>query len=812
MRPSIKAALVGVAAFVVLAVQSGALAGQGAVQGVQPPAHAPAAAGGDPAPSAQAAPTPPAAPSPVQVATAALTAAPSILTQLQNQAPETSDDGRLARMGAEAAAIEAEAETVVAAENHQLLVLNRAIKRVTPPGHRSGTASERQARATLQAQQTSLEAQLKDAQAVASAASYTLSLAAERRRESFSARVLERSDSPFSPQFWTSLADAIGPDLDRVNSMALSAVDTALAAAEPRGGLSLGLALALAVVLLWPVRRALERLGHRKTKRPLGHESLRLTTHALWIAVVDVGLPTLAAIALHLGAQWGGLLSPKADALAGAGVVAVTWASAILALGRALATDLDADRRLVRLPDYAANRIQAFLWAVSIITAIGFLLARLNYVVGASVAATIATNCVLSLAYAGVAGSILISLGRGRAPTEAELAAEMTSSPAWTLASLALAIAVVTTVGAVFAGYTTLAVLISGQIFWLSVVVAATYLLLRFIDDLANALFREHGWAAKTLFALFGLRSSTIGQAGVLTSAGLQLIVLMGALSLALTPFGRSGDLLLAHFAELGRTIHIGSATISPEAVAVGLVTLVVGMAMVNFLRGWMVRRYLPVTNWDAGLRNSVITGVGYVGVGLTFICALGAMGLGFKQIALIASALSVGIGFGLQQVVQNFVSGVILLVERPVKVGDWVNVGGVEGDVRRIRVRATEIQTFDRSTVIVPNSDLITKQVQNKTLGDPRGRIQLQLSIANPADARRANELILTTAAANAKVLKDPAPAVFIDSVASAGAVNFNCYLYVANPRDVYRVRSDLYFEIIDIFQQNSLPFVGAT
>jgi small-conductance mechanosensitive channel len=187
-------------------------------------------------------------------------------------------------------------------------------------------------------------------------------------------------------------------------------------------------------------------------------------------------------------------------------------------------------------------------------------------------------------------------------------------------------------------------------------------------------------------------------------------------------------------------------------------------------------------------------------------------MGLGFKQIALVASALSVGIGFGLQQVVQNFVSGVILLVERPVKVGDWVNVGGLEGDIRSIRVRATEIQTFDRTTLIVPNSDLITKTVQNKTLGDPRGRIQLQVSIANPADARRAADLILNLAQARPEILHDPEPKVFIDSLTSGGAVNFNCYLYVDSPRDVYKTKSALYFDILALFIKEKVPFLGAS
>jgi small-conductance mechanosensitive channel len=562
--------------------------------------------------------------------------------------------------------------------------------------------------------------------------------------------------------------------------------------------------MVLVIAMLWPMRLWLLRLGRRKAAEAHAPSGLARTAGALWTAAVDTGLPALAAGLLLETAQWSGLLSDKAKAVAGAGVVAVAWAAAILALGRALATDTSG-RRLMDISDDAARRIRLSLWTVALITGAGLLLARINFVVGASVAATIAANCLLSLAYAGAAGLILISFGRSRAPRGGGTEAQ-THSPAWTLVSLSLSIAIVVTVAAVFCGYTTLAALVSNQIFWLSILAAITYILLRFIDDLCTALFRGQGWAARNLSSLFSLHVSTIGQAGVLISAALQLIVLIGAISLALTPFGQSGGLLLANLSQLGKAIHIGSATISPPAVAAGVATLVVGVAIAHMVQRWVVRRYLPVTGWDPGLRNSVSTGVGYLGVGLAMIGAMAAMGLGFAQIALIASALSVGIGFGLQQIVQNFVCGVILLIERPVKVGDWISVDGVEGDIRRIRVRATEIQTFDRSTVIVPNSDFVTKQVQNKTLGDPHGRIQLQLSIAKPADARKASDLIAAEAAANPKVLTDPPTRVFVDSVAAGGATGLNAYVYVASPRDAYGVRSDLFLAIIEAFEKNAI------
>ena len=805
MRASLTAAVVGLAV-----LGFGAGAGKAANAPVDSPAPT-AASSPAPAPKPTAPPPGPSLPAPDPVAI--LAADQAVLQQLQNQSQAVSDDGRLAAMGARAAAIEAQVNQLVAGRTADIAQITHALNQLVPPHHRATSAEHAEA-AKLMAARAPLVAQLSQARAVASSANAAFSLIAERRREGFSARVLERSASPLSPDFWDSLQDAAHADLARLRLQADEALAVAAQAPEPRAIIGLIAGLVLAAVIVFPARVWLERFGRRKAQAPDAPHGLSASLSAIWIAVVDTGLPWLAAGLLHVIAQWARLLSSDADALAGSAVAAVIWAAAIVAVGRALGTDRLPERRLLGLTNATADRVRPAIWTVAVITACGFLLTRLIYVVGASVAATIAVNCLLALAYAAIAALILISFSRTRQEdieetareTAAEKVQDRARSSAWTLISLALTLAIAGTVIAVLAGYTTLAALISSQIFWLSILAAITYLLLRLIDDASAALFRHGGPAARSLSLLFNLRASSIDQIGVLASALLQLILIVGAISLALTPFGQSGGLLVSHLSQLGQAIHIGSATISPVAVVAGLATLVVGTGLAHLVQGWVDRRYLPVTDWDAGLRNSVSTGVGYLGVGVALVCAFAAMGLGFAQIALIASALSVGIGFGLQQIVQNFVSGVILLVERPVKVGDWVNVDGVEGDIRRIRVRATEIQTFDRSTVIVPNSDLITKQVQNKTLGDPRGRIQLQVSIARPADVRRAMGLIQDVAKAKTQVLKQPAPAIYIDAVAAGGATTLNGYFFIASPRDVYRLRSELYGEILDAFEQGGV------
>jgi len=764
-----------------------------------PPPSQPAVAPAQAGPAAP--PPPPPAADPVKTAEAAFGADRDALIQLQNQAQAISDDGRLAAMGKQASAIQATAEGVVAARGHDLIPIDQALKRLVPRKGRTETASQRRQRAPLLARRAPIQADINQAQALATLANQTFNTIAERRREGFSAKFLQRTDSPVSPDFWTSVAGAVGADAGRLVTAAQTAQATALDAPEPKGLLSLAFGILMALVIAFPGRRWLEHFGRRKSAEAHTTHGFTQTANALWIAVVDTGAPTLAAIAAHLAARWGGLLSNKADSMATSGVIAVAWGAAVIALGRVLATDPDTNRRLLDLPDSTATRIQAPLWMVAVISGAGFLLTRLNYVIGASVSATITANCVLSLAYVGVAALILLSFDRGKAPSPGDERVEV-NEPIWTLISLSLSAAIVVTIGAVLSGYTTLAALISGQIFWFSMLAALTYLVMRFIDTLCGALFNRQGWAGKTLTALFGLHVSTINQLGLLLSAGLQLMALLTALGLAVTPFGASGDLLLGHFSKFAEGIHVGSATLSLTAIGAGLASLAVGMGLVHLVRGWIVKRYLPVTDWDAGIRNSVSTGVGYLGAGLTFLWALAAMGLGFQQIALVASALSVGVGFGLQQVVQNLAAGIILLIERPVKVGDWVAVDGVEGDIRRIRVRATEIETSDRSTVIVPNSDLITKQVQNKTLRDPPGRVQVQLSVARAADVRKAMELILETATRRDDVLKTPPPAVYVDAVAAGGAVTFNCLFFVDTPRHVSRIRSDLYLQLLDALQ----------
>ena len=171
----------------------------------------------------------------------------------------------------------------------------------------------------------------------------------------------------------------------------------------------------------------------------------------------------------------------------------------------------------------------------------------------------------------------------------------------------------------------------------------------------------------------------------------------------------------------------------------------------------------LPNTKIDSGAQNALVTGVGYVGIFFSALIAITSMGLDLSSLAIVAGALSVGIGFGLQAIVSNFLSGIILLVERPIKVGDWIQVGAYSGYVSKIAVRSTTIDTFDQANVIIPNADFISGTVTNMTHLSKRGRVKVPVGVAYDSDPVFVKEILMDIVSSNANILKSPGPSVFL-------------------------------------------------
>jgi small-conductance mechanosensitive channel len=187
--------------------------------------------------------------------------------------------------------------------------------------------------------------------------------------------------------------------------------------------------------------------------------------------------------------------------------------------------------------------------------------------------------------------------------------------------------------------------------------------------------------------------------------------------------------------------------------------------------------------------------------------------GISFAGLAIVAGALSVGIGFGLQNIVSNFVSGLILLFERPIKSGDFVTVGGVEGTVKSISIRATEIETLDRQNILVPNSELVSQQVTNWVLHDPIGRLILDIGVAYGSDVEKVRTILEEVATGSEYVITDgvmaPKPKALFMSFGDS-SLNFELRVWIRQIRRRFDATSDLHFAVDKAFRENGveIPF----
>jgi small-conductance mechanosensitive channel len=334
------------------------------------------------------------------------------------------------------------------------------------------------------------------------------------------------------------------------------------------------------------------------------------------------------------------------------------------------------------------------------------------------------------------------------------------------------------------------------QVAWITIILALLLLSIVFADEFIGGTLRGQTRIATTLQANTGLRRRSLEQIGVLATGAARVVLIVVALLLALAPWGIESTDLMSSVRAAFFGFKVGEVTISLSAIVIALLVFALGFAITRVVQRWLDTTFLPATELDAGIRNSIRTGFGYVGIIAAGAIAFSYLGLSLDRIAIVAGALSVGIGFGLQSIVNNFVSGLILLWERPIRVGDLVVVGDGEGYVRRINVRATEIETFDRSTVVVPNSNLISGVVRNRVRTDRTGRVLVTVPVPRASDPDQVAEIMRNAALAHREVMSEPAPRVLFKKIAEA-VIEFDLVCFVDEIDTAARVSSDLYFAI---------------
>lgn len=260
-----------------------------------------------------------------------------------------------------------------------------------------------------------------------------------------------------------------------------------------------------------------------------------------------------------------------------------------------------------------------------------------------------------------------------------------------------------------------------------------------------------------------------------------------------------------------GKGFAIGKSTIVPSALLLGLIWFFLLITFTRYIKKKLEDDWLPMSHLDPGVRVSVATLFGYITFIIAAMVGLSVAGLDLSKLAIVAGALSVGIGFGLQNVFNNFVSGLILLFERPVRVGDYIKVGATEGFVRHIRIRATEIETWDKTVIIVPNSELISNRVENLTYGNTYGRVLMNVVVSESSDPQKVTEVLRDIVRGSKRLIQEGevfgvgGPFVSFKDFA-AGALTFEIGGYVRNVHDRGGVASDLRYAILSRFESEGI------
>lgn len=630
----------------------------------------------------------------------------------------------------------------------------------------------------------------------------------DKRRALFQRQIFERSKSIANPELWLDVVSSLPREFNGMRNLVSDWVMQVRTNVSFSSALLFGLAVFLWIALF----AGKPLLANRLVKRDQSIDSPPRQSKVL-AAIAVIFLRTtpavLGAILIYSVLLETTLVPDRVMPVVYAFLAAAAFFAFVNALSDAVLAPWSRSWRLVTMADTTASRLRHYILLIALV----FLTGRIGNVafqaLDVSIPITITSQGVFSLAVAGVLATLLLHFAIAGKVNEESLAAysaaESVVGGPLRMIGWSLIIALIVTT---LFGYIALSSFLVEQAIWLSILFTVLRLLLAFVDEFVSV----NATSRSSIFlqANTGLSRSSLEQIAVIINGILRVFLIFNAFMLVLAPWGiESFDYTgLVRAAFFG--FQVGDITISISTIILAIVLFTISVLATRLLQRWLDKTYLPATNLDAGLRNSIKTGVGYVGIIIAAFATLSYTGISLSNITIVAGALSVGVGFGLQSIVNNFVSGLILLWERPIRVGDLVVVGDGEGHVRRINVRSTEIMTSDRTTIIVPNSNLISGVVRNRVRGDRMGRVAIAIPVNRGIDPDQVVTVVKKCALDHRDVASAPAPNVLFKKIGES-TLDFELVCFVEEIEMASRVSSELHFAIFralrdaDIIQKPS-------
>lgn len=481
------------------------------------------------------------------------------------------------------------------------------------------------------------------------------------------------------------------------------------------------------------------------------------------------------------------------SALIGIGLMVFVWR-----LAEALFSPARAQWRIIPVAQSAALPLKFFMIVMGLVSVADYMLTQFNGVLGSALTITVAKSLFTSMA----SGGLLIATAFQRPFDEMAEANWLYGRKGrwapwfkWLLVGLGAILIL-----SALAGYIGFARFLAQQI----VFTGALLITMLVGFSAARATSAEGAIGNSRLGNWLGdkmeLSEARIDQLGLLVGLLFGAAVLIIGVPLIARFWGVDGITIEAWLVWFFTGIQVGSITISLTGIGAGIAMFVFGFWLTRKLQNIIDRNVLERGKVETGARTSIRTAIGYVGVAIAGLIGVSAAGIDLSQLAFVAGALSLGIGFGLQNIVNNFVSGLILLAERPFKSGDIIEAGGYTGVVKRVNVRATEVELFDQKTVILPNSELINSSVSNWMHRNPLGRVEINVGVGYDSDPQQVMDILLGIATDHPRVLSNPEPFVAFQDF-GASSLDFTLYAYLSDVSFGLGTRTEIRLEIVKRF-----------